>query len=64
MFVVRVEELDGRDPDEPGRVGEEEEGEVPRTANITTREYSNKLQLLKQLDLLRNLLKKVDIRKF
>jgi hypothetical protein len=60
---VRVEELD---PDELGgsaaRYEEpepDEEGEVSRTANITTQEYSNKLQLLKRLDLLRDLLKKV-----
>ena len=30
-----------------------------RAANITTREYTNKLLLLKQLDSLRDLLKKV-----
>ncbi len=30
-----------------------------RASNITTREYSNKLLLLKQLDILRDLLKKV-----
>ena len=39
----------------------EEEEVVAMVPNITTREYSNKLLLLKQLDALRDLLKKVPV---